>query len=83
MVTSQASSSATIHKIYLISLRTWKTPLKAKSFQNTATYRKLGGGDYMKPSLLPRLGYEFACTSEGKKYLEFTLKESMTEKFLD
>ena len=41
-------------------------PLKAKSLQNTATYQKLWGGVPSTPRpLVPRWGYEFACTSEG------------------
>ena len=43
--------------------------LKAKSFRNTATYKKLkgGGGVYQPPPspVVPRWGYDFACTSEG------------------
>ena len=45
LVTSQASSSATNHKIYLIFVKKVKGfPLKVKLFQNTATYQKLRGG---------------------------------------
>ena len=47
-MTSHASSSATIDKIYLILLRGLKKiksfPVKTKSFRNTATYQKLWGG---------------------------------------
>ena len=42
-------------------------PLKVKSFQNTATYQKRWGGGSIHtpppPALVPRWGYEFACTS--------------------
>ena len=41
-------------------------PLKVKSFRNTATYQKLRGGVPFTPHpLVPRWGYEFACTFEG------------------
>ena len=41
-------------------------PLKVKSFRNTATYQKLRGGVPSTPPLLvPRWGYDFACTSES------------------
>ena len=43
LVTSQASSSAITHEIYLILLRRG-FPLEVNSFQNTATYQKLRGG---------------------------------------
>ena len=46
LVTSQAFSSSTIHKIYLVLLR----KSKAKSFRNTATYQKLWGGIPSTPS---------------------------------
>ena len=39
-------------------------PLKVKSFQNTTTYKKHPGAVPSTP-LVPRWGYEFACTSEG------------------
>ena len=38
-------------------------PLKAKSFPNTATYRKLEGGVPSTP-LVSWWGYDFPCTSE-------------------
>ena len=45
-------------------------PLKTKSFQNTVTYQKLVGGVPETPHpLVPRLGYEFACTSEGLAFI--------------
>ena len=47
-------------------------PLKVKSFRNTATYKKLRGGVTSSPPpspLVPRWGYEFACTSEGLNYV--------------
>ena len=45
-------------------------PLKTKSFQNTVTYPKLAGGVPETPHpLVPRLGYEFACTSEGLAFI--------------
>ena len=42
-------------------------PLKAKPFRNTLTYQNLGGGGGGgdPPPLIPRWGYDFACTSEG------------------
>ena len=40
-------------------------PLNVKSFRNTATYQKLRGGVPSTPPLVPRWGYDFACTSEG------------------
>ena len=41
-------------------------PLKAKYFQNTATYKKPKEGGLHQPSPLVQLwGYEFACTSKG------------------
>ena len=40
-------------------------PLKAKPFRNTLTYQNLGGGGGHHPPLIPRWGYDFACTSEG------------------
>ena len=47
-------------------------PLKAKLFQNIATYQKLKGKGGPSPPpppsdpLVPRRGYGFNCTSEGK-----------------
>ena len=44
-------------------------PLKVKSFQNTATYQKLGKGFHRPlpppPPLVPRWGDEYVCASEG------------------
>ena len=43
-------------------------PLKAKSFQNTATYQKLkggGGGGSINPPPVPPWGYDLESTSEG------------------
>ena len=57
LVTSQASSSATTYKTYLILLNIKGFELKVKSFQNTAKYQKLRGGVPSTPSpppLVPR-----------------------------
>ena len=49
------------HKIDLIIVEKIKGfPLKAKSFLNIATYKKVkgGGGSINPPPLVPRLGYD-------------------------
>ena len=52
-VTSQTSSSATTQKNTVEKIEGF--PLKAKSFQNTATYKKLkGGGDPLTHPLYHR-----------------------------
>ena len=65
-VTSQTSSSATTQKNTVEKIKGF--PLKAKSFQNTATYQKLkggGGGGSINPPPVPPWGYDLESTSEG------------------
>ena len=38
-------------------------PLRAKSFQNTATYQKLKGGGSINPPPVPPRENDFECTS--------------------
>ena len=65
LVTSQASSCAITHKIYLILLRRSKAfgfLLKVKWFRNTATYQKLQGG---APSTPLPLVLQWGCGGRG------------------
>ena len=68
LVTSQASSSATAPKIYLILLRRSKAFHRRWNRFKLLQYSKNSGeGFHPPPPPIPRLGYEFACTSEGKE----------------
>ena len=60
-VTSQTSSSATTQKNTVEKIKGF--PLKAKSFQNTATYQKLKGGGSINPPPVPPRENDFECTS--------------------
>ena len=86
-MTSQASSSATSSKNIPNLVKEIKGfPLKVKAFQNTATYQKLRGGvpsSHPPPPLVPRWGYEFACTSEVKLQLTLFSLTSRVGAFFD
>ena len=71
LVTSQASSSATIHKIYLTLLRRstdfhWRQN-HLEILQHMKNFRE-GFHQRPPPPHVPRWRYEFACTSEGYVY---------------
>ena len=67
LVKSQASSSATIHKMYLFLLRKSKDFHLLQNRFEILQHIKNSGEEFHPPPPppVPRWGYEFACTSEG------------------
>ena len=64
--TSQASSYATTHEIYLILLRRSKAFLwKQNRFEILQHIKNSKEGFHQPPPLVPQWGYEFACTSKS------------------
>ena len=70
LVTSQASSSVTTHKMYLILLKRSKTfHWRQNRFEILQLIKNSAGGGVLHPpptTILAKWGYEFACTSEVK-----------------